>query len=135
MSAVLVLALTFGLMYALFIRPQSKRVKAHRELLGAVEVGDSVMLTSGLYGLVVQVDVDEDVIWLEVADGVELKVARGAVAKKVTPATPAADEDDDDHEPDDELDDDAVTDEVGDTVAPLNDDPSDEVRPDPTDRD
>jgi preprotein translocase subunit YajC len=104
MGAILILAVTFGLMYAFFILPQKKRVAAHRDLLKAVDVGDEVMLTSGLYGTVVEVDESDDVIWLEVAEGVELKVARGAIGKRTEGAQRAdaaqADDEAADEEPD-----------------------------------
>ena len=100
MGPILILAVTFGLMYVLFILPQKKRMAAHRDLLKRVDVGDEVMLTSGFYGTVLEVDEDEDVLWLELAEGVEVKVARGAIGKRTVlaadrPIDDAAADDDD----------------------------------------
>ena len=75
------LLVIFGLMYALLILPQQRRTKAQRQLLSSLEVGDQVLLTAGLYGFIEEIH--GDVLWLEIADGVEVKVARGAVAEKV----------------------------------------------------
>jgi preprotein translocase subunit YajC len=96
------LLVIFGLMYALLILPQQRRAKAQRQLLGSLEVGDQVLLSSGLYGFIEEIH--GDVLWLEIADGVEVKVARGAVSEKVTdtatqPAPPAPTVDDTDTEP------------------------------------
>ena len=46
-----------------------------------LEVGDEVMLTSGVYGTVR--GLDEDVAQVEIADGVTITVARGAVGQVV----------------------------------------------------
>ena len=51
MSIIFLLALPV-LMYFLLIRPQQKRAKEQKELLSAVEEGDEVMTTGGLYGYV-----------------------------------------------------------------------------------
>lgn len=94
------LLVIFGLMYALLILPQQRRAKAQRALLASLEPGDQVLMTSGLYGFIEEIH--GDVVWLEIADGVEVKVARAAIAEKITPA---ADTDDQaleaDHRPED----------------------------------
>ncbi len=46
-----------------------------------LEVGDEVLLTSGVFGTVR--DLDEDVAQVEIAAGVTVKVARGAVGQVV----------------------------------------------------
>ena len=51
------------LMYFIAIRPQKKQQKKLNELLASMEVGDSVLTTSGFYGVVI--DVMEDVIIVE----------------------------------------------------------------------
>lgn len=81
------------LMYAVLILPQQRRNKEHRELLASLEEGDEVLTSSGLYGFVAALD--QEVLWLEVAEGIELKMSRGSVASKVTvPATADDGEDD-----------------------------------------
>ena len=47
-------------------------------------VGDEVMLTSGIFGMVRALD--DETVALEVADGVTLRVVRAAVGHVVTPA-------------------------------------------------
>ncbi len=69
------------LMYAVLILPQQRRNKEHKALLGSLEVGDEVLMSSGTYGFVAAID--GEVLWLEVAENVELKVSRSSVANKV----------------------------------------------------
>jgi preprotein translocase subunit YajC len=89
MAALVLLAVTFLLMWGLFILPQQRRVKAHREFVATVAAGDEVITTSGLLGTVVEVD--GDVVSLEVAEGVVVRFARGAIAARPgdEPAAPA----------------------------------------------
>jgi preprotein translocase subunit YajC len=78
------------LMYAVLILPQQRRNREHKELLASLEEGDEVLTSSGLYGFVAALD--NEVLWLEVAEGIELKMSRGSVASKVV--TSSEDEDD-----------------------------------------
>lgn len=97
------LILVIGAFYYLLLRPQQKREKARRELVRSLQVGDEVVTNAGIHGVVAEVE--EAVVWLEVAPDVELKMSRDAVAGKVTePADDAA-------EPDDEAADDSAVDE------------------------
>ena len=68
-------------MYFLLIRPQRRRMAQQRELANAVEEGDEVMTTSGIYGFVTATE--GDVIWLEIAEGVDIRVARQAVSRRI----------------------------------------------------
>ena len=60
-SIVVMLVCWFGIMYFLMIRPQRKEQKKKAALVNSVEVGDSILTTSGFYGMVIDVT-DEDVI-------------------------------------------------------------------------
>ena len=60
-SLVVMLVFWFGIMYFLMIRPQRKEQKKKAALTNSVEVGDSILTTSGFYGIVIDVT-DEDVI-------------------------------------------------------------------------
>ena len=55
------MAIIFGVMYFLAIRPQKKEQKRMAALLSSMEVGDTVVTSSGFYGTVIQVS-DEDCI-------------------------------------------------------------------------
>lgn len=60
-SLVLMLIVWFGILYFLMIRPQKKEQKQKAALINSVEVGDSILTTSGFYGIVIDVT-EEDVI-------------------------------------------------------------------------
>lgn len=66
------------LFWLLLIRPASRRQKQMARMQAAVQPGDRVVLGAGIYGQVRDVD-DEGRLTLEIADGVAITVARGAV--------------------------------------------------------
>ena len=56
---VIYFAVLIGIFYFLFYRPQKKEQKKRSALINSVEVGDSVLTTSGFYGIVIDIT-DED---------------------------------------------------------------------------
>ena len=91
MAGFIPLILIFGLMYVLMIRPQQRKAKAQQALVAAIQAGDEVVLNSGIFGVVKEAE--DDVLWLEVYQGIELKVLRGAVDRRFNEPAGAADED------------------------------------------
>lgn len=63
MSIIILYVLIFGAMWFFFIRPQRKRQKEMAAMLSNVEAGDSVLTTSGFYGVIL--DVMEDTVIVE----------------------------------------------------------------------
>ena len=57
------LVVIIGLMYFIAIRPQSKEKKRHEELMASIAVGDSVLTTSGFYGVII--DMSDDTVIVE----------------------------------------------------------------------
>jgi preprotein translocase subunit YajC len=97
MEALLPLIVTFGLMWALLIRPQQRRVRDHQQLVATLGAGDEVITTGGIVGTIVSVV--DDIVTLEVAPGMSIRLLRSAVQSRI-----AADADDDAaYEPDDEV--------------------------------
>lgn len=86
MQALIVLAITFALLWVLFILPQQRRVRAHQQLVSGLDEGDEVVLTAGIYGRITALGAEE--LSLEVAPGIELRVARQAVLRRVETAEP-----------------------------------------------
>jgi preprotein translocase subunit YajC len=82
---VLVLAFWF-----LFLRPARKRQQQVQRLQSSIAVGDRVMLTSGIFGRVTQLD--DETLDLEVAPGVVISALRHAVSQVVEPRPDAVDE-------------------------------------------
>jgi preprotein translocase subunit YajC len=85
----------FVLMYVLLLRPQRKRQTEATQLRNRVGVGDEILTTSGVYGIISAMD-DED-IWLEVSEHTEIRMARGAILKITQSADADPDADDDPH--------------------------------------
>lgn len=63
--------------YLMVWRPQSKRAKEHRNLIGGLQKGDEVVTTGGIAGRVTKVA--DDFIMVEVADKIELRFQKQAV--------------------------------------------------------
>lgn len=58
---ILYFVILIAIFYFLFYRPQKKEQKKRTALINSVEVGDSILTTSGFYGIVIDIT-DEDVI-------------------------------------------------------------------------
>ena len=71
------------LFWLLIIRPASKRQKDQARMQSAISVGEQVMLTSGIFGTVTELD--DDRLSVEIAPGVVVRVARGAVGPSYRP--------------------------------------------------
>ncbi|GAB3195073.1 preprotein translocase subunit YajC [Nocardioides hungaricus] len=74
-----------ALLFWLFIiRPASRRQKELRRMQSSLSVGDEVVLTSGVYGVLSALEDDHALV--QIADGVVIKVARGAIGTVATRA-------------------------------------------------
>ena len=58
---ILWIVVVFGIMYFLMIRPQKKEQKRLQAMINSLEVGDSIVTTSGFYGVVIDMT-EEDVV-------------------------------------------------------------------------
>lgn len=87
----ILMGLIFGAMYFLMIRPQRRRMREAQDLQRSMQEGDEVVTNAGVYGFITALD--GDVVWLEIAENVEIRVARGAIARVVQPvSSPAGEE-------------------------------------------
>jgi preprotein translocase subunit YajC len=68
----------FAIFYFLMIRPQQKRQKQQREMLGNLKKGDTIITGGGLIGRIT--GMTDSLLTLEVADRVRVKVIRSAVS-------------------------------------------------------
>ena len=80
-SAFIPLILMFAIFYFLLIRPQQKKAKLHREMISSLKKGDRVVSSGGLHGVIT--GISDDVITMEIAPKVRVKVSRGSVAGAV----------------------------------------------------
>ena len=83
MSLIIIIFL-FAIAWVVLILPKQRELKRHNALLSTLAVGDDVMTGAGIYGTIVEID--GDIAMVQVAPGVELKVARRAIASKVAAA-------------------------------------------------
>ena len=67
-----------AIMYFLMIRPQMKRAKEHRAMLGALNRGDEVITNGGIAGTVT--DIGDNFVTIEIADNVRVRVQKSAVS-------------------------------------------------------
>lgn len=87
-TPIIVLVAVVAIFYFMLILPQQRRTRAHRELVAGLKNGDEVMTIGGVIGTVREVT--DDRLKLEVASGVELTVARQAIAQKIEKAKEGA---------------------------------------------
>ena len=88
LTPILMIALLFGVMYFMMIRPQQKRRREAQQMQAALGPGDDIVTIGGLHATVV--DVADDVVTVEIAPGVNARYARPAIAKVVRQETPVA---------------------------------------------
>jgi preprotein translocase subunit YajC len=69
------------LFWLLLIRPQARRQREVRQMQASLAVGDEVMLTAGIYGVLRSLE--DERVRVEIAPGTEIEVARGAVGQRV----------------------------------------------------
>lgn len=85
---ILPMALIFAVFYFLLIRPQQKKAKQHREMLGGIRRGDKVITGGGIYGTVTKVVNDSEVV-VQIAEAVKVRVARGTITDVLSKTEPA----------------------------------------------
>jgi preprotein translocase subunit YajC len=77
-------------MYFFMIRPQRRRMREQQELQRSIQVGDEVITTSGVYGVITGEDGDSR-FWLEIDDDVQIRIARAAISGKASTDDTAGD--------------------------------------------
>ena len=75
-------------MYFLMIRPQRRRLKESQELQRAISEGDEVITNAGVFGFVNAID--GDIVWLEIAEGTEIRVSRSSLLRRINPVVEPA---------------------------------------------
>lgn len=88
LAPLLLAALIFLPFYFLMVRPHQRRIREHDALVEALTVGDEVMTTSGLYGIIR--GLDAEVARVEIAPEVEVRVARRAIGRRLERGESAA---------------------------------------------
>jgi preprotein translocase subunit YajC len=79
------LIVIFAVFYFMLIRPQMKRSKEHKQLVSQLGKGDEVITNGGLLGKIT--DVSDSFVTLELADNLQIKLQRSAVANVMPKGT------------------------------------------------
>jgi preprotein translocase subunit YajC len=82
------LILIFGIMYMLLIRPQQKKMRDMKAMIDALRRGDQVMTGGGILGKVTKVG-EDNIIEVEIADGVKVKVMKHTITQVMSKTEPA----------------------------------------------
>lgn len=90
------LVLIFGVFYFMLIRPQQKKMKEHREMLGQLKRKDRVVTSGGILGTVIKVKDGSEEVEVEIAPNVVVTVVRSTISSVIradgtTSAAPAND--------------------------------------------
>ena len=85
LQLVFMIALFFGIMYFMIIRPQSKRAKEQTSMLDALSKGDEIVTTGGILGKIVKLG--DNFIELKISDSSNIKIQRHAVGSVMPKGT------------------------------------------------
>ena len=78
MNGLIVLAILLVLFWFVLVRPQRTRQREQQQLIHDLEPGDEIVSAGGFYGTITEIE--DDVLHVEIAPGLIVRMARGAVA-------------------------------------------------------
>ena len=110
MPGILIIVVLFGVLWFAMIRPQRAKAQQQQRMLGTVAPGDEILTVGGIYGIVQELEPDEDGgdLIVEIADGIHVRIARKALATVIKPEDEDDEGDDEDDEDGDDTDDEVV---------------------------
>ena len=79
LSMLLMLVVMFAIMWFFMIRPQQKQQKKIKEFRQGIERGTEIVTAGGIYGVVREIDDVNNVLIVEIANGVRIRVDRNSV--------------------------------------------------------
>ncbi len=80
-GTIVFLALMFGMVYFVLIRPQRKRQREHEELTSELKKGDKVRTAGGIYGVLE--NVSDETVTMKVESGATMRVAKDSVVSRL----------------------------------------------------
>lgn len=101
-SLLLPIAMIAGL-YFIMIRPQRSRQRQQQAMQSALEIGDEVMISGGIFGVLTDIDDDAGTVRVEIAPGTQVRLLRQGVLQRIMedePPDQGYDVDDVDEDPD-----------------------------------
>jgi preprotein translocase subunit YajC len=85
MGMIVMMVAFIAIFYFLLIRPQQKKAKEHQAMVSKLSAGDEVVTSGGILGRIVEVN--DNFITLEIADGVRVKVQKFQVTSLIPKGT------------------------------------------------
>ncbi len=79
MQMLLMTVAIIAIMYFFMIRPQQKKQKEIQKFREGLSIGDSVVTAGGIFGVIRKIDETENILHVEVANGVNIRVDRNSV--------------------------------------------------------
>ena len=76
----------FVIFYFFLIRPQQKKIKDHKAMVGSLKRGDEVITSGGIFGKIEKV-YEDDKIDLSISENVTVKVIKSTVQSHLTKTT------------------------------------------------
>tara|TARA_B100000700_G_scaffold88277_1_gene99425 strand:- start:333 stop:656 length:324 start_codon:yes stop_codon:yes gene_type:complete len=67
------------LMYFILIRPQSKKMKEHKQMLNQIKIGDEISTAGGILGKIIKVG--DSFVEVQISEGVLIKLQKSSVSK------------------------------------------------------
>ena len=77
---IIMVAVFFGMMYFLAIRPQRRRQQEHSALIAGLQRGDKVITAGGIHGKIELID--DDTVVLKVEGGTTLRISKYSIMRK-----------------------------------------------------
>lgn len=87
LMSLLPMVFIFAIFYFFLIRPQVMRQRKSQQMLDKLSKGDKVITAGSLYGTIVKIE--DDVIFLEIADQVRVKALKASVTETLSGSSPA----------------------------------------------
>ena len=84
MGMILMLVAMFAIFYFFMIRPQQKKQKEIQNFRKSIKKGQEVVTAGGIYGVVRDIDDVNNILVIEVASGVRLRIDRNSVFASAT---------------------------------------------------
>lgn len=83
LSSLVPLLAIFAIFYFLIVRPQSKKMKDHQIMVNNLKVGNKVVTSGGIIGVVKEVHAKDDQVEIEISNGVNIKILKNFVSDLV----------------------------------------------------
>lgn len=84
-SFLIMMVIIFAIMWLFMIRPQQKKQKEIQKFRNSIVVGSQVVTAGGLYGTVVAIDETNNILSLEIAKNVHIRIDRNSVFQSAQP--------------------------------------------------